>query len=767
ATIDPTKGESTTITVEVPITADFRLFVKNAAGTEMRTLLQETGGAAGPRTATWDAKDGAGAVVPDGTYTITIEGLNASAAIMPAGGTVAVSASPPPTYAFTITGIQPTTIDPTKGESATITYDVPITAGYRLSVKDNAGTTIRVLQEATTAAAGTYTAAWDARDAAGAVVPDGTYTVLLEGLNASANITPASGTVSVSASPPPAYAFSITGIVPATIDPTNGESTTITYAVPITADYRLYVKDNTGAEVRALLQVTAGAAGTYTAAWDAKNDAGAVVPDGVYTVVIEGLNASGTIMPATGDVTVAASPPPTYAFTITSITPATVDPATGESATIIYEVPITADYRLYIKDNAGTEVRTLRQETGAVAGAYTATWDAKDTAGAVVQDGTYTVTIEGQNASATITPASGTVSVSVSPPVPVTELGQIVEGAGSSNFDWLRIAGYKLGIAFQAPKDGTITQVTLQWKSGSGYGAGSEGVFSFELHTDGPGHFPSGTVIARADNVIPSMAMDGYVDGAFYFPISATLTAGQRYHLVITNTDPDPSLNWSSPNGLMTRVLPWDGTGNRAAVYINGQWHPFSSKWNPWNTTGSNFVNGQHVPTMLTWSDGTNTGDPYYTSRIAAGAYFYGNATAGEYIDWREASVTIHRIGISVRRFGIPAGDLIYHLEQVGVGELATGTIATPDTVETVQQWCYAELPTAVTLEQGQIYRLWFESPGSENNSNCYFTSPVYGELRPSAWLECGWGGTHCYYIYGSNSPTMGLTTADLSFSLQ
>jgi hypothetical protein len=170
---------------------------------------------------------------------------------------------------------------------------------------------------------------------------------------------------------------------------------------------------------------------------------------------------------------------------------------------------------------------------------------------------------------------------------------------------------------------------------------------------------------------------------------------------------------------------------------------------------------------MLTWDDGSNTGDPYYTSRLSAGAFFYGNACAGQRIFWDHAPVTIRRIGISVKRIGTPDDDLIYHFEQVGVGELATGVIATPGQVVTVQQWCYAELPSAVTLEQGQAYRLWFESPNSKNSSNCYFTSPVYGELRPAAWLECGWGGTHCYYIYGASSLSSSLTTADLSFSLQ
>ncbi|MHB9132792.1 MAG: type II secretion system protein [Armatimonadota bacterium] len=355
------------------------------------------------------------------------------------------------------------------------------------------------------------------------------------------------------------------------------------------------------------------------------------------------------------------------------------------------------------------------------------------------------------------------------PPTLDDDLGQLVEGIGSANFAWLRYPGVKFGIAFRAPRTGTLTQVTLQWKKMGGYGSGTYGIYTFALQTNGAGNFPSGTTIAQVDNIDPPVAMDNYNDGAFHVEMTANLQAGQIYHIVITNTDPDVAQNWSSPNTLMTRVLPWDGTGNRSEVFIDGSWHPWSSADNAhiFNPAHDNFVNGAHCPTMLTWSDGTHTGDPYYSAACLGGAYFYGGYRGGELITWTQPAVTIHRIGISVGKIGAP-GPLSYHIEKVSGSELATGVITDAGAVDPLMPtWVYGTLPSGITLEPGQSYRLWFDSPGSPDQLNCYYQNLPYGEKRPAEWLECGWGGTASAYTeYIDGNWTERLTT-DLTFSMR
>jgi hypothetical protein len=487
----------------------------------------------------------------------------------------------------------------------------------------------------------------------------------------------------------------------------------------------------------------------------------------------------------------------TTGIRITKVQPNKITPARGQSASITYVTGVVYKSSITVRNQRGAVVRTLARYSKWGSNTRTVKWDGRDEKGRVVPNGQYTVVIEGKtDKGKALNPARGAVTVTgnnklsfprpaptpapqpapapapapAPTPGPVygsgNELGQTIEGAGSSNFAWLKYPGRKLGIAFQAPKSGGIKQITLQWKSSSGYGAGNYGAYNFELHANGSGNYPSGSVIGRASGIKPRTAMGGYADGAFSFPITASLTAGRIYHLVVTNVDPNPGANWSSPNGLMSRVQAWNGTGNRAAVYKNGAWKPWSSKDNPWNTAGSNYVNGQHIPAMLTWSDGSITGDPYYSAALSSGARFAGSSRAGQYIVWNGPDTTVRRIGLSVKRSGSPGGALLYHLEKVGGSKLATGTLATAAQVGMrSQSWVYATLSQPATLTRGASYRLWFESPTS--GSGYYFTAPVYGENRPASWLEAGWGGTASHFIRGSGSGWSSMKTADLSFSLQ
>jgi len=356
-------------------------------------------------------------------------------------------------------------------------------------------------------------------------------------------------------------------------------------------------------------------------------------------------------------------------------------------------------------------------------------------------------------------------------PVPAAgaelELGQTVEGCGSANFAWLQHPGVKYGIAFAAPKSGTITRMTLQWKKDGGYGHGTSGRYTFALHADGGGHFPADTVLAQVTDVNPITAMGGYADGALHVELTATVIKGTIYHLVITNTDPNPAENWSSPNTLMTRVIPWDGTGCRGAAFKDGKWTPWSSRHPAqiYNTAGSNEVNGAHSPIMLTWADGTHTGDPYYSAAIDRRAYFYADRKAGEFIAWRQPTATIARVGVVVGKEGNPQ-TLYYHLETAEGAELAFGPIATAAQIGHIPTWAYATL-RGVTLEEGKSYRLWFDSPDSPNAKNCFYQFVPYGEHRPPEWLECGWGGTASYYTDFIDGAWQARLNADMSFSLR
>ncbi len=786
---NPSTGQTATVIYNNSIKVyTMRVDVKNGSGSVVRNLASYDMIGTGPWNRVWDGKSSTGANVPAGSYSVVFTGKDSSGrTLAPATTTVTVTGTiappPPTTFAFRINSITPSTVDPRLGQTTTVTYTVPTTCDLRVFVKNSVGTEVRTLTQVSGVPAGTRTVSWDAKSSIGSVVPNGTYTVTVESLSMTPIITPANGAVTVAASTitPPVTGSLTISANPTLFDPTQGQTASVTYNNNVKVyTMRVDVKNSGGTVVRNIASYNLIGLGPWTKTWDGKNSMRTIVPAGTYSIVYSGNDSTGRVLTAaTATITVATGtvtppPPTTYAFNISGITPSTIDMTLGQSTTVTYTVPTTTDVRVSVKNSAGTEVRTLATVTGAAAGTRTATWDGRNSAGSIVANGTYTVTVESLSATPAITPASGTVTVTTStvtpPPPPPTpsdglEKGQIIEGAGSSNWDWTKRPGYKMGISLKAPKTGTLTQVTLQWKKSTGYGAGNYGKYNFELHTNGAGNFPSGNIIASASNVNPNTAMDNIIDGAFHVALNAQLTAGQIYHIVIYNVDPSPSSNFSSPNGLMTRVLPWDGTGNRTCYYSSGSWKPYGSTSSPWNTSGSNNVNAQYTATMLTWSDGTNTGAPYYSASLSGSARIYGSSRAGEYILWDKPTTTISRIGVSVKKNGTP-GALVYHLDKVSGGSLATGTMNTSSMSGSYQNWVYATLPSAVTLTQGQAYRLWFESPSSSSSSNSYSSNAIYGEARPATWSALSFGGTRSYYIYGSSlSSTM--PQADLSFSLQ
>lgn len=658
---------------------------------------------------------------------------------------------------FSITSIQPNPFDPTQGEMTTVTFSVPIPCSCRVVVTNSANNQVAILLNTKSIAPGVYTQQWSGKTTSGETLPKGNYIVTVSGATAKGmSVASASARVSIGKGTPSVRQFTIDTLQPNPFSPATGDICAIRYTVPISASYRVRVLQ--GTVLLRELENRSGTDGSYTTNWDGKDQAGRVPPDGQYAVMIDGSASDGSpITSCAQTVTIKTVP----ALAITGITPATFNPADGETAMIKYTVPVTASIQLTICNADGAQVRALYSNTRLTAGSRSIVWNGKNDQGTVLPTGMYTVYLKG-------TGVDGGALISASAPVTIDipepcEYGQTLEGMGSANFNWLTNADTKFSIAFRAPRSGAITGLITQWRTAPGYGAGNLGTYSFELHGNGPDNFPGATIVASTSGVRPE------VDGYIRFALSASLTEGEIYHLVVYNTDPDPATNWSSPNTLMTRIRPWDGTGFTCSVCEHGAWRPWCSQWNPFNTQRDNYVNGSHSPLMLSWDDGGVWGDPYWSAAVTSGpAYFYGKNRAGELIVWNHPAAKISQIGISVMRKGTP-GPLLYHLEQIGVGDLATGTIATSQNIASgdTPTWVYKKLATPVTLKSGVSYRLWFESPKSRNSSNYYYQYPVYGRGELPEWLEAGWGGTQSRYLTSTGNGWIDLVTHELTFSLQ
>ena len=72
-----------------------------------------------------------------------------------------------------------------------------------------------------------------------------------------------------------------------TLDAQLGQSVAVRTALSASTKVSLQVETRSGAAVRTLLPLTSRSAGSYTDAWDGRNDAGQYVPEGIYHVVMQ------------------------------------------------------------------------------------------------------------------------------------------------------------------------------------------------------------------------------------------------------------------------------------------------------------------------------------------------------------------------------------------------------------------------------------------------------------------------------------------------
>jgi len=105
----------------------------------------------------------------------------------------------------------------------------------------------------------------------------------------------------------------------------------------------------------------------------------------------------------------------------------------------------------------------------------------------------------------------------------------------------------QIGFKFTAAVTDTLVSFReyVVGKEASGYGGGNGGTIRVTIQTDDGSGFPSGTILATKDIVCPA---DGLQQYSFTSPPS--LTVGVVYHLVHTNIDASPTVNFVSVNSV-------------------------------------------------------------------------------------------------------------------------------------------------------------------------------------------------------------------------
>lgn len=380
-----------------------KVTVLDAAGQLVRTL-SDGARVAGAQSVQWDGKDAAGQLVAEGLYTYRIEAVdNFNRPVPAAEGTIYVDKTAPVVSEAVLT---PNPFAPDGTSRASLSYTLSENAKVTVTLHNSAGTQIKSLAASLAQTAGTQTLSWGGTNASNVLVDDGTYTYKI-------TATDGAGWISVINS----GTFQVEGRLPTitnvkdSADPfkvTGTSTSTISYVLSEAANVKVEIHDAAGQVVRHLYagQLTAG---NKSVVWNGKDDAGALVADGTYTYQITAVDAAGkAAAPAIGTITTDKTVPVVSQLTVTS---EPVDPTTGGTVGVSYALSEEAKVTVSVYNSANALVKTLLSNA-LQSGTQALSWDGKNSSGALVGDGVYTIKV-------TATDLAAWASVPVSAPVTV------------------------------------------------------------------------------------------------------------------------------------------------------------------------------------------------------------------------------------------------------------------------------------------------------------------------------------------------------------
>lgn len=275
---------------------------------------------------------------------------------------------------------------------------------------------------------------------------------------------------------------------------------------------------------------------------------------------------------------------------------------------------------------------------------------------------------------------------------------------------------------FRATHSGTLTAVHTFFICAPGYGAGTFGSYRVDLETDDgtASHLPSGTVLSTATEASPTTLFTTETFGS-----PATLSTGNLYHVVYTNIDASPTVNycsldmmfWSSPAPdpwqKTVANLDWAHLYNQGTI-VSPNWHLRSGV-----TVGDG---GNYFPTLeLVYGDGTKLGNGYMESWINTSRKTItgANQTREEILavsggDQKVASVTIRMKKDS-------GSDPLTVTLKTGAGStVETGTIPAAAFVASGtagDNWVTYTFVSPRTLTNGSAYNLVLSAPGTSQYS--------------------------------------------------
>jgi hypothetical protein len=336
------------------------------------------------------------------------------------------------------------------------------------------------------------------------------------------------------------------------------------------------------------------------------------------------------------------------------------------------------------------------------------------------------------------------------PPPAASTSGVYGSGIGMDSLNNTPVGGPSLvstSYRFRATTSAALGSIRIYiiGPSHPGYGAGTGGTWAVTVETDDgtASHGPSGSVLAsttiRPADGLPLVS----------WPTPARLTAGQLYHVVFRNIDPDPAANYASLDG----VFMYQPTSPRQAAFSDLDWgQPLRYGTGGWADRSNT------VPIMqLNYANGLTAGLGYMEVWVRSYKSISGSARAREAFTVSGANRLVSSVSVRLMRVS-GSSPLTVRLETADGTLIEEGTIpASQIAIGTPGDhgggghavWVSYPFSAPRTLAAGQGYNLVLSAPGDTSYSifvirkgvHYHFAPPTYfGDGKAQYTSGSGWG---------------------------
>ncbi|MGD0229054.1 MAG: hypothetical protein ABSC19_01690 [Syntrophorhabdales bacterium] len=329
--------------------------------------------------------------------------------------------------------------------------------------------------------------------------------------------------------------------------------------------------------------------------------------------------------------------------------------------------------------------------------------------------------------------------------------GCALNANGLRNIEIGKSAGKKVSYRFRALYTGECNRVRLYLifddAEHVGYSSGTGGTILVQLMGDDGTENHNPSCIALAASLISDPMNAGAWNRLVVFDRTVALTAGRLYHIVFSNTDPDPIHNWTSLDNL------YEGGSPNVQPGVSDTDQAVLKKDSP--TSGWAIDYGATPIFCLSYTDGRVMGQGYIDSFVNSAPRIAGFSRVRETFTVSGRDVAVSRVSVRVRKAAGPGG-LLVRLERSNGALIEEGAISA-SLVGPRYGWVTCVFGATHVLAAGSTYNLVLAA-----NRGGDYRAAVLEE-----GVQYGFTGglfTDGQYEYASGGPWQVFEDRDMSF---